>query len=139
FRPSIRQKGVAGDEPRRSLPVSGHPSSAARDHHGLTGWAALPWPTHATAQMPASAASAKNGTNGGTSAYAGTTGGGASLVYTGNSAALIPKRFNAAASPRSAACFCSLFKSVAVCTYLARSGASLGSATIISSMRLLSW
>src|SRR5262249_23605270 len=71
-----------------------------------------------------------------------TTGGGApSLVYSGGtsfSAAFTPRRFNAAASPRNAACFCSLFKSGA-CRYLARPGASLGSPTMISSMRLLSW
>src|SRR5262245_66646577 len=99
--------------PARSLPVPLLPSAAARDHHGLTGCGTIcddvPW--HATTQTsPASTASGISGTIGGVS-YTGATGGGASLVYTGNSAALMPKRFNAAASPCSAACFCSLFKS----------------------------
>src|SRR5262249_1851820 len=66
---------------------------AARDHYGLTGIGWVPGPSlveHATTQMPASAASANSGTNGGTSPYTGGGGGGApSLVYTGNSAALM--------------------------------------------------
>src|SRR5262249_23067673 len=71
----IQQKG-GGRRPRLDRYRCRPPRQMPRDHHGLTGTAALPWPTHATAQMPASAASPKNGTNGGTSAYAGTTGGG---------------------------------------------------------------
>src|SRR5215813_10488993 len=85
----------------RSSQEPGYPSSAARDHHGLTGTGVVDvlWLAN-TLASPATVASPNSP---GSPGAAG--GGGPSLVSTGNSAALIPKRFNAAASPLSAACF----------------------------------